>query len=69
VKLPPSAVRQIICENCILVANRFWLMLSMGRAFSFEAEANVPELWEIVSVQYQETHKREKEKSALLAGR
>jgi uncharacterized damage-inducible protein DinB len=45
----------------ILLANRFWLMLSLGRAFSFEAEAKVPESWEILTAQYQETHKREQE--------
>ena len=36
-------------------------MLSLERAFSFEAEAKVPESWEILTAQYQETHKLEQE--------
>ena len=45
----------------VLLANRFWLMLSLGRAFSFEAEAKVPDSWEILTAQYQETQTLEEE--------
>src|SRR5215469_9350081 len=45
----------------ILLANRFWLMLSLGRTCSFEAEAKVPDSWEILTAQYQETQKLEQE--------
>lgn len=45
----------------ILLANRFWLMLSLGRTFSFEAEVKVPASWDILTAQYQETHQLEQE--------
>lgn len=43
----------------ILVANRFWLSLSMGREFSIEAESRVPTSLEAVSAQYENTQSQE----------
>jgi len=40
----------------ILIANRFWLMLRLGRDFLFEAEARVPETWEILAARSGNAH-------------
>jgi uncharacterized damage-inducible protein DinB len=43
----------------IILANRFWLHLSMGLSFALEEESHVPELLADVEAQYRETHTRE----------
>ena len=45
----------------ILLANRFWLMLSLGRDFALEKESQVPDSLEVVAAQYRETHAQEAE--------
>lgn len=43
----------------ILLANRFWFMLSAGRDFVLEKESRVPESLETLATQYRETHEQE----------
>lgn len=43
----------------ILLANRFWLMLSLGRELALERESQVPESLETITRQYRETHEQE----------
>lgn len=43
----------------ILLANKFWLALSMEQAFSLEKESNVPESLAIIAGNYRETHATE----------
>ena len=45
----------------ILIANRFWLALSMGRAFSLEEQSKVPESLESLAALYRETYVQEVE--------
>lgn len=45
----------------ILLANRFWLWLSLGRHFAFEEESRVPQSLDVVARQYRETHRQELE--------
>lgn len=45
----------------ILIANRFWLALSMGHPFSLEEESKVPETLESVAARYRETYVQEVE--------
>ena len=45
----------------ILVANRFWLSLALGEAFSFEQESRRPETIEEISARYSDTESRERE--------
>lgn len=43
----------------ILLANRFWFMLSLGRELALEKESQVPESLETITRQYRETHEQE----------
>jgi uncharacterized damage-inducible protein DinB len=43
----------------ILLANRFWLMLSMSKPFVLEEESRVPDSLEALTVRYRETHAEE----------
>jgi uncharacterized damage-inducible protein DinB len=43
----------------ILLANRFWLSLSLGRPFALEQESQVPESLETIATEYQKTHAEE----------
>jgi uncharacterized damage-inducible protein DinB len=43
----------------VLIANRFWLALSMGSAFAMEKESTVPKSLEAVAAAYRETFTRE----------
>ncbi|HLJ27117.1 MAG TPA: DinB family protein [Candidatus Angelobacter sp.] len=43
----------------ILLANRFWLSLSLGRSFALEQESQVPESLDIIATQFRETHAEE----------
>ena len=43
----------------ILLANRFWLLLSLGRQFDFEKERHVPDSLELLTTQYRETQAQE----------
>ena len=45
----------------ILIANRFWLALSIGRAFALEEESRVPDSLEAVAGRYRETYAQEAE--------
>lgn len=45
----------------ILLANRFWFMLSTGRELALERESQVPESLVTVASQYRETHEQELE--------
>lgn len=45
----------------ILVANRFWLSLSMEHAFAVEEESKVPGSLEAITARYQETFAQESE--------
>lgn len=45
----------------IILANRFWLMLSLGLPFAVEEESQVPNSLEAVAARYRETHAREME--------
>lgn len=45
----------------ILLANRFWFMLSTGRELALETESQVPESLVTVVTQYRETHEQELE--------
>src|SRR5262245_52434171 len=43
----------------IILANRFWLRLSLGLPFIIEEESQMPESFEALAAQYQETHEQE----------
>lgn len=43
----------------VLLANRFWFTLSIGREFALEKEAQVPASLETIATQYRETHEQE----------
>ena len=45
----------------IILANRFWLKLSLGLPFVVEEESRTPESLEAIAAQYRETHKQETE--------
>lgn len=45
----------------ILLANKFWLALSMEQAFSIEKESSVPEFLAIITGNYRKTHATESE--------
>lgn len=45
----------------IILANRFWLALSLGLPFRHEEESCVPETLEAIAEQYRETHALESE--------
>jgi uncharacterized damage-inducible protein DinB len=45
----------------ILLANRFWFMLSTGRELALARESQVPESVEIIARLYRETHEQELE--------
>lgn len=45
----------------ILLANRFWFMLSTGRELALERESQVPESLATIASQYRETHEQELE--------
>ena len=45
----------------IILANRFWLMQTLSRAFHLEEESRVPESLEAVAGRYRETHTLELE--------
>src|SRR5277367_2821416 len=40
----------------IVLANRFWLMLSLELPFNREEEASIPESLEVIAQLYRETH-------------
>jgi uncharacterized damage-inducible protein DinB len=44
-----------------ILANRFWLLLSLGLPFAEEEEARVPESFEDIEARYRETHAKELE--------
>src|SRR5215470_9566261 len=43
----------------ILLANRFWFMLSLGRELDVKKESQVPESLEQIAARYRETHEQE----------
>src|SRR5215469_5378791 len=43
----------------ILLANRFWFMLSLGRELDVKKESQVPESLEQIAARYRETHEEE----------
>jgi len=45
----------------ILLANRFWLRLSLGLPFVVEEESREPESLEAIAARYRETHEQEME--------
>jgi len=45
----------------IILANRFWLRLSLGLPFVFEEESRTPESLDAIAAQYRATHKQEME--------
>ncbi|HEU0172715.1 MAG TPA: DinB family protein [Blastocatellia bacterium] len=45
----------------IILANRFWLRLSLGLPFVVEEESRTPESLEAIVAQYRETHEQEME--------
>jgi uncharacterized damage-inducible protein DinB len=45
----------------IILANRYWLFLSLGLPFAAEEESRVPESLEAIATQYRETHLQELE--------
>jgi uncharacterized damage-inducible protein DinB len=45
----------------IILANRYWLLLSLGLPFAAEEEARVPESLEAIIARYRETHTQELE--------
>jgi uncharacterized damage-inducible protein DinB len=45
----------------IILADRFWLLLTLGRPFLQEEESPVPESLEAIAVRYRETHSQELE--------
>lgn len=50
-------VRELL--HHILLANRFWLKLSLGAPFSLESESQVPESLDALVTQYKETYAEE----------
>jgi len=50
-------LRQLL--HHIILANRFWLMLSLGIPFSVEQESRIPESLEALAIQYEQTHEQE----------
>jgi uncharacterized damage-inducible protein DinB len=52
----------------IILANRFWLSLILGRAFVLEVESRTPDSIEDVAAQYKETHAQELEWISKLQG-
>src|SRR5215510_7581681 len=45
----------------IILANRFWLLLTLGLPFVVKEESREPESFEAVAAQYRETHAQEME--------
>ena len=45
----------------IILANRFWLWLTLGLPFVFEEESRTPESFEAIAAQYRENHAQEME--------
>lgn len=45
----------------IILADRFWLHLSLGRPFAREEESRMPDSFEAIAARYQETHLLESE--------
>ena len=45
----------------IILANRFWLLLTLGLPFVVEEETRTPESFEAVAARYRETHAKEME--------
>src|SRR5262245_23353885 len=45
----------------ILLANRFWLMLSLAQSFAVDEESRVPESLDVIASLYRETYEKEKE--------
>ena len=45
----------------IILANRYWLCLSLGLPFTVEEESRVPDSLEAIAAQYRETHAQEVE--------
>jgi uncharacterized damage-inducible protein DinB len=45
----------------IILADRFWLLLTLGRPFLQEEESPVPESLEAIAARYRETHSQELE--------
>ncbi|HKX33043.1 MAG TPA: DinB family protein [Blastocatellia bacterium] len=43
----------------ILLANRFWLLLSLELPFAIEAESIIPDSLEAITARYRETHEQE----------
>jgi uncharacterized damage-inducible protein DinB len=43
----------------IILADRFWLHLSLGRPFAREEESRIPDSLEVIAARYQETHAME----------
>lgn len=43
----------------IIVANRFWLMLSLGLPFDVEKESRIPNSLEAIAIQFRDTHAQE----------
>jgi uncharacterized damage-inducible protein DinB len=43
----------------ILLANRYWLLLSLGLPFALEEESRIPESLEAIAAQYRGTHEQE----------
>jgi uncharacterized damage-inducible protein DinB len=43
----------------VLLANRFWFTLSIGREFELKKESQVPQSLETLATQYRETHEQE----------
>ncbi|MBZ5609184.1 MAG: DinB family protein [Acidobacteriia bacterium] len=52
-------LRQLL--HHIILANRFWLMLTLGRPFAREEEARIPESLAGIAARYRETHAQELE--------
>lgn len=52
-------LRQLL--HHIILANRFWLLMSCGLPFAVEEESRIPESLEAIAAQYRETHAQELE--------
>jgi uncharacterized damage-inducible protein DinB len=52
-------LRQLL--HHIILANRFWLMLSLELPFAVDEESQIPESLEPIAVLYRETHSQEME--------
>jgi uncharacterized damage-inducible protein DinB len=52
-----TELRQLL--HHIILANRFWLMLSLGLPFSVEQESQIPESLEALAMRYRQTHEQE----------